>query len=224
MKRIGGLALVAVCIGVLSNCAAPLGLSARDNGKNSGGFSNFSGDMSGGGSVDSGVAEATATKVRESQASSSESRAGGGVLPPLGEFDRTEPGFQVFDPCSEIAGIDLEEAGLDTRLESSVRESGFSHCGFEAENSDGQTAFVGLGVTDIGIEQLERQSGGRRIYEGEKLPVIALQDPTFGRLFCTVYLETVRGTLVLEFSGFGAFQGDEERCALGEEILYTLAT
>ena len=117
MKRIGGLALVAVCIGVLSNCAAPLGLSARDNGNNSGDFSNFSGEMSGGGSVDSGVAEATATKVRESQASSSESRAGGGVLPPLGEFDRTKPGFQVFDPCSEIAGIDLEEAGLKLNIQ-----------------------------------------------------------------------------------------------------------
>ena len=81
-----------------------------------------------------------------------------------------------------------------------------------------------MGVTDIGIEQLERQSGVRRIYEGEKLPVVALEDPTFGRLFCTLYLETVGGTLILESSGFGAVQGDEERCALGEEILYTLAT
>ena len=109
-----------------------------------------------------GVADATATTGRESQAQSEQSRAGGGVLPPLGEFDRTVPGFQVFDPCVGIPERKLREAGLSTRLESSVRESGFSHCGFEIENAVGETGFIGLGVTDMALQELETQYGGAK--------------------------------------------------------------
>ena len=223
MKRIGGLVMMAVCIGVLSNCASPLGLSVRGDGSNAGDFRNSPDMKAGGGSVDSGVADATATTARESQAPSGQSRAGGGVLPPLGEFDRTVPGFQVFDPCVEIPEGKLREAGLSTRLKSSVRESGFSHCGFEIENSEGETGFIGLGVTDMALQELEKQYGGQRVYEGEQLPVIGLNDPDFGRLFCTLYLETTKGTLLVESSGFGSTQKDE-RCVIGERILFTLAT
>ncbi|MTE09840.1 hypothetical protein FKE98_05160 [Corynebacterium aurimucosum] len=223
MKRIGGLVMMAVCIGVLSNCASPLGLSVRGDGSNAGDFRNSPDMKAGGGSVDSGVADATATTARESQAQGEQSRAGGGVLPPLGEFDRTVPGFQVFDPCVGIPERKLREAGLSTRLESSVRESGFSHCGFEIENAEGETGFIGLGVTDMALQELETQYGGQRVYEGEQLPVVALDDPDFGRLFCTLYLETTKGTLIVESSGFGSTQKDE-RCVIGERILYTLAT
>lgn len=223
MKRIGGLVLVAVCIGVLSNCASPLGLGARDHGDNPGDFHNVPGDNTGGGSGDSGVADATATRSREDQASRDEPRAGDGVLPPLGDFDRHAEGFHLFDPCVEIPRNRLEEAGLSMRLESSIRESGYSHCGFQIENSEGETGFVGLGVTDVGIQELEKQYGGQRVYQGEKLPVIALNDPDFGRLFCTVYLETIGGTLMIESTGFSTTQ-DHDRCVIGEEILYTLTT
>ena len=218
MKRIGGLALVAVCIGVLSNCAAPLGLSARDNGNNSGDFSNFSGDMSGGGSVDSGVAEATATKVRESQASSSESRAGGGVLPPLGEFDRTKPGFQVFDPCSEIPNWALERAGIFRIEGKEFRESDTVFCSFIHQSGE-KEGVVTIASSDTGTAQVEEAQGRAVIYRGKYIPVIAFEDPYSGQSMCSVNLSTERGLITATYSLLTGSPDQIEQCEKAEEIL-----
>ncbi|TVU81017.1 DUF3558 domain-containing protein [Corynebacterium aurimucosum] len=221
MKRIGGLALVAVCIGVLSNCAAPLGLSARDNGKNSGGFSNFSGDMSGGGSVDSGVAEATATKVRESQASSSESRAGGGVLPPLGEFDRTEPGFQLFDPCQEVPESALERAAISRIVGEEFRESDTVFCSFKHQSGETE-GVVTIASSDTGTAQVEEAQGRAVIYRGKYIPVVAFDDPYSRQSMCSVNLSTERGLITATYSLLTHSPNKTEQCEKAEEILVNL--
>lgn len=222
MKRIGGLALVAVCIGVLSNCAAPLGLSARDNGNNSGGFSNFSGDMSGGGSVDSGVAEATATKVRESQASSSESRAGGGVLPPLGEFDRTEPGFQVFDPCLEIPGETFSELKLQMTSEPE-KESGYRTCFFSKDLGNGREAAIALAAQHEGMDRIrelypEAYFGPDNAQEG----IYTVEDTFIKGATCTSYVETTRGVISVAWTELRADVSMQEKCEQSRKLLLEL--
>ncbi|WP_084738929.1 DUF3558 family protein [Corynebacterium sp. HMSC074H12] len=219
MKRIGGLALVAVCIGVLSNCAAPLGLSARDNGNNSGGFSNFSGDMSGGGSVDSGVAEATATKVRESQASSSESRAGGGVLPPLGEFDRTEPGFQVFDPCTAEAQSAFRNLGLLFTGEIN-RETGFRSCRFEALERDGSKASVSIESRDYSVTEIRSAfPNGTEAELGGGEAIYLVEESLIANATCTGYVETVEGSISLSWTNLSSANSIKGNCKNVERVI-----
>lgn len=222
MKRIGGLALVAVCIGVLSNCAAPLGLSARDNGNNSGDFSNFSGDMSGGGSVDSGVAEATATKVRESQASSSESRAGGGVLPPLGEFDRTKPGFQVFDPCSEIPAETFSELKMQM-TSAPEKETGYRTCFFSKDLQNGREAAVALVAQHEGMERI-RELYPEPFFEvgNPEEGIYTVEDTFIKGTTCTSYVGTTRGVISVAWTEVGSQVSMQEKCEQSRELLLEL--
>lgn len=55
-----------------------------------------------------------------------------GVLPPLGEFDPTQPGFQVFDPCVEISEAKLQELGLERYEDPDIAESGHKGCSYKA--------------------------------------------------------------------------------------------
>lgn len=222
MKRIGGLVLVAACMGVLSSCASLQGLGVRSNGDRAGGSHDFSDVRDGGGSVDSGVADATATGERGNGAADLDLEVGGDVLPPLGSFDRTSASFNLFDPCSNINRGNLEKIGLMVRLDSSVRESGLSHCGFEYPLEDGGVSYIGLGVTDLTLEEIEKQQESWRIYEAQRIPAVAFHDRVFGALFCTLYIETVGGTITLNSTGNGPRQAEHERCALAEEVLTQL--
>ncbi|KHO29801.1 hypothetical protein [Corynebacterium minutissimum] len=215
MKRIGGLVLVTACVGVLSSCVSLQGLSVRSHGDGTGGSHNFSDVRDGGGSVDSGVADATAMGERESEAAD-------GVLPPLGNFDKASPDFDLFDPCSEIPASYLHAFGFRERMPSRIRETGISHCGFQFETESGGKSFVGLGVTDRTIGDIENRQEFGRIYEGNEIAAIAFGDPTYGKLFCTLYLETRGGTIILNASGGASVSREVQRCEFGEMILVRL--
>ncbi|MGV0360852.1 hypothetical protein ACUY2X_01975 [Corynebacterium minutissimum] len=215
MKRIGGLVLVTACMGVLSSCVSLQGLSVRSHGDSTGGSHDFSDVRGGGGSVDSGVADATATGEEESETAS-------GVLPPLGNFDKASPDFDLFDPCSEIPAPSLYALGFREQMPSRIRETGVSHCGFQFVTESGGKSFVGLGVTDRTIGDIENQQEFGRIYEGNEVGAIAFGDPTYGKLFCTLYLETRGGTIILNASGGTSVSGEVQRCEFGEMILVQL--
>lgn len=222
MKRIGGLVLVAVCIGVLSNCASPLGLGARDHGDNPGDFHNFPGDNTGGGSGDSGVADATAARSREAQASRGEPRAGGGVLPPLGEFDRTVPGFQVFDPCTEIPDEALSELRLQMTSEPE-RETGYRSCFFSKDLGNGREAAVALGA------QHEEMDSIRALYPMPFLPmdkageeIYTVEDTFTKDTTCTSYVETIRGVVSVAWTELTSGVSMSEKCEQSRKLLLEL--
>ncbi len=222
MKRIGGLVLVAVCIGVLSNCASPLGLGARDHGDNPGDFHNVPGDNAGGGSGDSGVADATATRLRESQASSDEPRAGEGVLPPLGEFDRTVPGFQVFDPCTEIPTETFSNLKL-YMTSAPERQTGYRSCFFSKNLGNGREAAVALGSQD------ERLDSIRAIYPQAIQPMddaggdfYTVEDTFMRGLTCTSYVETIRGVVSIAWTELASEVSMAEKCEQSRKLLLEL--
>ena len=222
MKRIGGLVLVTACMGVLSSCASLQGLSVRSHGDSNGGSHDFSDVRGGGGSVDSGVADATATGEGDVGTPDSSLDERGDVLPPLGSFDRSSASFELFDPCSNIDRGNLEKIGLTVRLDSSVRESGLSHCGFEYPLENGGVSYIGLGVTDLTLEEIEKQQASWRIYEAQRIPAVAFHDRVFGELFCTLYIETVGGTITLNSTGNNQGQVEHERCGIAEKVLTQL--
>lgn len=222
MKRIGGLVMMAVCIGVLSNCASPLGLSVRGDGSNAGDFRNSPDMKAGGGSVDSGVADATATTVQESQAPSGQSRAGGGVLPPLGEFDRTVPGFQVFDPCSEIPNEKFSELSLEM-TSTPERESGYRTCYFSKDLGNGREAAVALGA------QHEKMDSIRELYpqafpfmEEVNEDIYTVEDTFVRGTSCTSYVETVRGVVSVAWTELAAEVSMKEKCEQSRNLLLEL--
>lgn len=218
MKRIGGLVLVAVCIGVLSNCASPLGLGARDHGDNPGDFHNVPGDNTGGGSGDSGVTDATATRLRESQASSDEPRAGEGVLPPLGEFDRTVPGFQVFDPCTTETLAVFEDSGL-VSTGSVKRETGYRSCQFEAQERDGSKASVTIASRDFTLSEVRSTFPDGVEATGEDAKSIYLVEESFiTNATCTGYVGTVQGTLSISWTNLSDAISIEDNCKNVERL------
>ena len=220
MKRIGGLALMAACLGVLTSCS--LGLGERTHGENAGVSRDFSDVKSGGGSAVSGVADVTATGVGGAEISTSVGPVGDGSLPEVGAFERSSADFDLFDPCVEIPSEVLDDAGFGERMPSQVRDSGVSHCGFDYVGDSGETSFIGLGVTDLTLEEIESSQKGPRIYEGGRLPAVAFEDPQFGALFCTLYLETDGGTITLNASGEAAQVGSGNSCEFGEKVLIRL--
>ena len=221
MKRIGGLVLVAVCIGVLSNCASPLGLGARDHGDNPGDFHNFPGDSTGGGSGDSGVADATATRSREAQASRDEPRAGGGVLPPFGEFDRNAEGFQLFNPCREIPDEDLQRVGLSRIAGEEFHEKDTIFCSFSHQMGAAK-GVVNLASSDTATSEVEEAQDRRVIYEGRRIPAVAFEDQFSGESMCSLNLSTERGLITVSYSLLSDFSNQIEQCEQAEEILVNL--
>lgn len=214
--------LVAVCIGVLSNCASPLGLGARDHGDNPGDFHNFPGDSTGGGSGDSGVADATATRSREAQISRDEPGAGNGVLPPLGEFDRTAPGFQVFDPCTEIPDESLSELRLQMTSEPE-RETGYRSCFFSTDLGNGREAAIALGA------QHEEMESIRALYPTPFLPIdkageeiYTVEDTFMKDTTCTSYVETTRGVVSVAWTELTSGVSMAEKCEQSRKLLLEL--
>lgn len=221
MKRIGGLVMMAVCIGVLSNCASPLGLSVRGDGSNAGDFRNSPDMKAGGGSVDSGVADATATTAREFQAPSGQSRASGGVLPPLGEFDREAVGFRLFDPCREISEPALQRAGLSRIEGEEFLERDTVFCSFSHE-AGGVEGVVNIASSDTDTSEVEEAQGEEVIYEGKKIPAVAYEDRFSGQLMCSLNLSTERGLITVSYSILSDFSDPIEQCEQAEEILVNL--
>lgn len=223
MKRIGGLVLGAVaCTGVLASCALPGGLGARVHGGESGGLHDFADGQSGGGSADSGVADVTATTVEESDAAADDADTGRGVLPPLGTFDRTVPGFRVFDPCSEIPSEALAELGLEPNSEPE-RESGYRSCQFSTNYADGRSADVVLETEDIELERIRRAYPDERSVKGDIPDQIYIVEGTFvPGLTCTSYVETVRGTVSASWTEFGPEISLDHKCQSSASLISKL--
>lgn len=222
MKRIGVLVLGAVaCTGVLASCALPGGLGARVHGGESGGLHDFADGQSGGGSADSGVADVTATTVEESDAAADDADTGRGVLPPLGTFDRTVPGFRVFDPCSEIPREVLAEAGLVALPSKPYRDADMIFCGFEFREG-GEHGIVNLASTSVDeIADTDTAEGGE-LYVGELLPVRAQEDSISKDHLCRVVLETNRGYVMVSYTAIAKPVSFSEQCRMAEIVMNKL--
>ncbi|WP_411709547.1 DUF3558 family protein [Corynebacterium sp. LaCa116] len=223
MKRIGGLVLGAVaCTGVLASCALPGGLGARVHGGESGGLHDFADGQSGGGSADSGVADVTATTVEESDAAADDADTGRGVLPPLGTFDRTVPGFRVFDPCSEIPSEVLAELGLEPNSEPE-RESGYRSCHFSTKYSQTGQADVLIASDHESIETVK--NGDPIIFrglKGEQEEILVIEDTFIRDVSCTSYVETKRGMVSLSWTELSRDVSMNERCQASLDLLKAL--
>ena len=69
---------------------------------------------------------------------------GNGVLPPFGNFDRTDPDFDLFDPCTEIPEEKLKEAGLQERIGRDLHFTDMNRCSFHISTSAADGAIVSL--------------------------------------------------------------------------------
>ncbi|MFW9112884.1 hypothetical protein [Corynebacterium striatum] len=65
---------------------------------------------------------------------------GNGVLPPLGDFNRTDPDFDLFDPCTEIPQQKLEDVGLEKRTARTLRFTDMTSCSFRGQSVSGSEA------------------------------------------------------------------------------------
>lgn len=222
MKRIGGLVLVAACMGVLSSCVSLQGLGVRSHGVGTGGSHDFSDVKDGGDSAVSGVADVTATGERGVETVGGETFGSNGVLPPLGMFDRTRPGFKVFDPCVEIPEEIFIQLGMERNSQPEV-ESGYRSCHFSKTSSTESVADVSL------VSQHEPMKIIREIYPeefdgtgGSKGPIYTVEDTFIKGVTCTSYVETVRGLFSVSWTEVNSQVSMEYRCNQSRKVLLEL--
>lgn len=220
MKRIGGLALMAACLGVLTSCS--LGPGDRTHGENSGVSRDFSDIKSGGGSAVSGVADVTATVVGEIEPGGRKSSQSYGVLPPLGEFDRTVPGFQVFNPCVEIPSELFSMLGMEM-ISEPIMDSGYRSCHFSISSTAGSAADVSLVSQHLSMNQI------RELYpkefegvEGADIQIYTVEDTFIAGVTCTSYVETVRGLFSVSWTDVGMESSMEFKCEQSRSVLKKL--
>ena len=122
-----------------------------------------------------------------------------GVLPPLGEFDATQPGFEVFDPCTEITNAQLHEHGLVRYGEPDFVKSGHKGCSFKTVSGNTEfsiTAFYKkLRVSpELLAEPREKRNDGVVLSRGE----------VFSDSMCRASASTTRGVITVTVSDFSA--------------------
>lgn len=122
-----------------------------------------------------------------------------GVLPPLGEFDATQPGFEVFDPCTEITNAQLHEHGLERYGEPDFVKSGHKGCSFKTVSGNTEfsiTAFYKkLRVSpELLAEPREKRNDGVVLSRGE----------VFSDSMCRASASTTRGVITVTVSDFSA--------------------
>ncbi|WP_083311890.1 DUF3558 family protein [Corynebacterium sp. HMSC078H07] len=221
MKRIGGLVLVAACMGVLSSCASLQGLGVRSHGVGTGGSHDFSDVKDGGDSAVSGVADVTATGERGNETASGVGQSGGGVLPPLGSFDRTQAGFRVFDPCEEILTEALEPLGLERSGEPRKR-SGYRSCDF-AFISGASTASVTVEARQETMDEIKNAFPESFSAVQFRTPnAYGVEDEFIPNATCTVFIETIRGIVSVSWTEIRADKTMSEKCLSADRILFSL--
>ena len=147
---------------------------------------------------------------------------GNGVLPPFGNFDRTDPDFDLFDPCTEIPEEKLKEAGLEDRGERRLIFSDMSTCSFFGQSSSGNPAMISIASSTKSYTDVEIPLGKREIYRGNELPVVAFEDEFEGDLICTVNINTVRGMISVGFGNTKLQEDNRENCRQAELVLKKL--
>ncbi|HCG2961533.1 TPA: DUF3558 domain-containing protein [Corynebacterium striatum] len=243
MKQQGIVVALVVSVGVLTGCAMDLvPLSAKST---QGGASGTTGvpdgvsaDGAAGGAGDQGDAvEATADGGFEDFSDTNErgDAAGGGssdtassitaqgesngVLPPLGDFDRTDPDFDLFDPCTEIPAEKLAEAGLARRLEGGFNFTDSVMCSFGlGDNHEHQFAIAGLSSSNQSFKEIEEVNGNKVLFESELFPAVAFENTLGGELKCTLNLLTIRGQVSVTFSEPKNLSTMKEKCVEAETI------
>ena len=217
MKRIGGLALMAACLGVLTSCS--LGLGERTHGENAGVSRDFSDIKSGGGSAVSGVAAVPATGVGGAGVADGAGNRNQRFLPDLGPFERASSNFQVFDPCESnrkkfLAGLGLEAIGDDKR------ESGFRSCRFVLERSDGNSANITLESRDYALAEVKTAFPYGSPGVGEYADLIYLvEESLVVAATCTGYIETVGGTFSVSWTDISQGVSNSENCRNAERLI-----
>ena len=124
-----------------------------------------------------------------------------GVLPPLGEFDPAQPGFQVFDPCTEISEDQLQDLGLERYGDPDIIEAGQKGCSYKSVSEETVLSisstfkpFESSNVRpDLVVNSTDSELSGDLIQRGEIFPKMA----------CTVTISTVRGVVTVSANSFG---------------------
>ena len=124
-----------------------------------------------------------------------------GVLPPLGEFDPAQPGFQVFDPCTEISQDQLQDLGLERYGNPDIIEAGQKGCSYKSVSEDTVLSisstfkpFDSSNVRpDLVVKSADSELEGVLIQRGEVFPEMA----------CTATISTVRGVVTVSANSFG---------------------
>ena len=148
-----------------------------------------------------------------------------GVLPPLGEFDATDPSFELFDPCTEISGDKIENIGLRPKALDYRRDSGSTFCNFESNGTalpDGVLVSLASDSNSIDAlnlkEELLQQSGGE-----EENPIQIYRSEIFENTQCDGYVSTKRGTLIVSVNDIGLQSTTEDRCNLTASLIKQLS-
>lgn len=144
---------------------------------------------------------------------------GNGVLPPFGNFDRTDPDFDLFDPCTEIPEEKLKEAGLQERIGCDLHFPDMNRCSFHSSTSAADGAMVSLSSSNASYEEVEVPLGRSEIYRGKVLPVVAYEEELGSDLVCTVNLKTVRGMVSVGFGDTTLLEDSRQNCWQAEQIL-----
>ena len=135
--------------------------------------------------------EAGATGLEESS----------GVLPPLGEFDPTQPGFQVFDPCIEISEEVLREMGLERYGDKDIAESGQKGCSYKGAFEE---TVISISSTDESFDEAKvRPDLVVKSADSELAGVVIQRGEVFPELACTATVSTVRGVITVSANSFG---------------------
>ena len=124
-----------------------------------------------------------------------------GVLPPLGEFDPAQPGFQVFDPCTEISEDQLQDLGLERYGDPDIIEAGQKGCSYKSVSEETvlsiSSTFKPFESSNVRphlvVNSTDSELSGVLIQRGEIFPEMA----------CTVTISTVRGVVTVSANSFG---------------------
>ncbi|MDK7046962.1 DUF3558 family protein, partial [Corynebacterium sp. UMB0012] len=148
-----------------------------------------------------------------------------GVLPPLGEFDPADPSFELFDPCTEIAGNKLEGIGLKPSPLDYRKDSGSTFCNFESNGTNfSEGVLVSLASDSNSIdtfnlnEELQHKSRG---VEGKQIQIY--RSEIFGETQCDGYVSTERGTVIVGVNDIGTQSTTKERCNLTASLIKQLS-
>lgn len=165
-----------------------------------------------------------ARRMRKAPANRGEAGATGleessGVLPPLGEFEPTDPSFELFDPCTEIPDETLQNMGVGELEGDVVRESGFSLCTYSLNETSQRSGVVGFSSSirtpeDEQLLELKKSDSDKK-----QLPVEFVKNELFDDMFCTGGVRTERGYITVSHSGYGFESSLQEKCSKVEQII-----
>lgn len=124
------------------------------------------------------------------------------VIPPLGEFDRSDPDYVQYKPCLEIPDDFLEKAGLHGKEISEGVGEVDGICTFNAEPDYGNAIFKLEGSSHT-FESYEGISGEVTWDETSfGAPILVHRDDFIADTVCEAAVETKQGTFGITFQSF----------------------